>query len=49
MFTTHREAQAETMRQLVGRIESPEWEGRVIDKDTLLLWGEHDRVFTVPR
>ncbi|MCB9661548.1 MAG: alpha/beta hydrolase [Sandaracinaceae bacterium] len=48
MFTTHREAQAETMRQLVGRIESPEWEGRVIDKDTLLLWGEHDRVFTVP-
>ena len=48
MFTTHREEKAETMRQLVARIEAPEWEGRAIDKDVLLLWGEHDRVFTVP-
>lgn len=48
MFTTHREEKAETMRQLVSRIEAPEWEGRAIDKDVLLLWGEHDRVFTVP-
>lgn len=48
MFVTHREEKAETMRQLVARIESPEWEGRVIDKDLLLLWGEHDHVFTVP-
>jgi pimeloyl-ACP methyl ester carboxylesterase len=47
MFISHREEKAETMRQLVARIEAPEWEDRVIDKDLLLLWGEHDHVFTV--
>ena len=47
MFTDRRAEKAETMRQLVARIESPEWEGRELDKDILLLWGEHDHVFTV--
>lgn len=47
MFMDFRHEKAETMRGLVDRIETPELLERTIRHETLLLWGEHDRIFSV--
>ncbi len=47
MFMDFRHEKAETMRELVGRIETPELLERSVRHETLLLWGEHDKIFSV--
>src|SRR5690606_19241698 len=46
-FRQHREERRAIMRSLSARIGDPELLARTIDREALVLWGEHDRVFPV--